>query len=365
MIELINIKGYSLTLLNVILIVITWAIILFLRSKSDKKIEAFLKKHNWSFGKEKTLHKLSNQLLFIIGDLLTIGILGIGNKDFSLSSILDYQLLGGSDESKFSITIGSIIFIIILSFITKFVLNLTKTFIYKSTKDKDWIDEGRRFTITRLTSYFIYVIVAIMMLRSINVDITLLLTASMGIFLGVGLGLQEFLTDVISGLILLFDGSVKVGDIVEMDNTVAKVQKINIRTSHIKTIDGKTIIVPNSKLTEFNVTNWTISEKVTRFNVEVTVAYGTDTVLIKDLLYQSALQHPKVSKNKEILIIFNDFGDNGLSFELYFWAAQTWDIMTIKSDIRFAIDANFRAHNIKVPYPQRDLHIISDNRATI
>ncbi|MCT4582460.1 MAG: mechanosensitive ion channel [Flavobacteriales bacterium] len=365
MIELINIKGYSLTLLNVILIVITWAIILFLRSKSDKKIEEFLKKHNWSFGKEKTLHKLSNQLLFIIGDLLTIGILGIGNKDFSLSSILDYQLLGGGDESKFSITIGSIIFIIILSFITKFVLNLTKTFIYKSTKDKDWIDEGRRFTITRLTSYFIYVIVAIMMLRSINVDITLLLTASMGIFLGVGLGLQEFLTDVISGLILLFDGSVKVGDIVEMDNTVAKVQKINIRTSHIKTIDGKTIIVPNSKLTEFNVTNWTISEKVTRFNIEVTVAYGTDTALVKDLLYQCALQHPKVSKNKEILIIFNDFGDNGLSFELYFWAAQTWDIMTIKSDIRFAIDAAFRANSIQIPYPQRDLHIISDNRVSI
>lgn len=365
MIELINIKGYSLTLLNVILIVVTWIIILFLRSKSDKKIEAFLKKHNWSLGKEKTLHKLAKQLLFIIGDLLTIGILGIGNKDFSLSSILDYQLLGGGEENKFSVTIGSIIFIIILSFITKFVLNLTKTFIYKSTKDKEWIDEGRRFTITRLTSYFIYVIVAVMMLRSINVDITLLLTASMGLFLGVGLGLQEFFTDVISGLILLFDGSVKVGDIIEMENTVAKVQKINIRTSHVNTIDGKTIIVPNSKLTEFNVTNWTISEKVTRFNIEVTVAYGTDTALVKDLLYKSALQHPKVSKNKEILIIFNDFGDNGLSFELYFWAAQTWDIMTIKSDIRFTIDAAFRENSIQIPYPQRDLHIISDNRSSL
>lgn len=365
MIELINIKGYSLTLLNVILIVVTWIIILFLRSKSDKKIEAFLKKHNWSLGKEKTLHKLAKQLLFIIGDLLTIGILGIGNKDFSLSSILDYQLLGGGEENKFSVTIGSIIFIIILSFITKFVLNLTKTFIYKSTKDKEWIDEGRRFTITRLTSYFIYVIVAVMMLRSINVDITLLLTASMGLFLGVGLGLQEFFTDVISGLILLFDGSVKVGDIIEMENTVAKVQKINIRTSHVNTIDGKTIIVPNSKLTEFNVTNWTISEKVTRFNIEVTVAYGTDTTLVKDLLYKSALQHPKVSKNKEILIIFNDFGDNGLSFELYFWAAQTWDIMTIKSDIRFTIDAAFRENSIQIPYPQRDLHIITDNRSSL
>lgn len=362
MIELINIKGYSLTLLNVILIIITWVIILFLRSKSDKKIEAFLKRHDWSLGKEKTLHKLAKQLLFLIGDLITIGVLGIGNKDFSLSSILDYQLLGGNEENKFSLTIGSIIFIIILSFITKFALNLTKTFIYKSTKDKEWIDEGRRFTITRLTSYFVYVIVVIMMLRSVNIDITLLLTASMGLFLGLGLGLQEFLTDVVSGLILLFDGSVKVGDIVEMDDTVARVQQINIRTSHIKTIDGKTIIVPNSKLTEFNVTNWTISEKVTRFNIHINVAYGSDTALVKDLLYNAALKHPQVSKNKDIQIIFNDFGDNGLSFELYFWAAQTWEIMTIKSDIRFTIDAVFRDNNIQIPYPQRDLHIISDNR---
>ena len=362
MIELINIKGYSLTLLNVILIIITWAIILFLRSKSDKRIETFLKKHDWSFGKERTLHKLTKQLLYIIGALITIGVLGIGNKDFSLSSILDYKLIGRNNAGTFSLTIGGIFFIIVLSFVTKFILNLTKTFIYKSTKDKEWIDEGRRFTIIRLTSYFIYVIVIIMMLRSLNVDITLLITASAGLFLGLGLGLQEFFTDVVSGLILLFDGSVKVGDIVEMDGTVAKVKQINIRTSHIKTMDGKTIIVPNSKLTEFNVTNWTISEKVTRFNIPVSVAYGSDTTLVKNLLYEAAVLHPQVSKNKKIQIIFNDFGDNGLSFELYFWAAQTWEIITIKSDIRFTIDAIFRENNIQIPYPQRDLHIISDKR---
>ena len=361
MIELINIKGYSLTLLNLILIVITWAITIFLRLKSNKKVDAFLDKYNWSFGKERTLNKLVIQLIYIVGAFTTIGILGIGNKGFSLSTILDYKLIGSSNEEKFSLTIGGVIFIIVLIFVTKFILNITKTFIYKSTKDKDWIDEGRRFTITRLTSYFIYIVVFIIMLRSLNVDITLLLTASAGLFLGLGLGLQEFLTDVISGLILLFDGSVKVGDIIEMDGTVAKVKQINIRTSHVKTIDGKTIIVPNSKLTEQNVTNWTISEKVTRFNIAVSVAYGSNTTLVKDLLYKSALQHPKVSKNKNIQIIFNDFGDNGLSFELYFWAAQTWEIISIKSDIRFTIDTIFRENNIQIPYPQRDLHIVSDN----
>lgn len=360
MIELINIKGYSITLLNIVLIIITWGFILFLKSKSVTKIDDFLKKHNWSFGKEKTLHKLTKQLLYIIGVLLTIAILGIGNKDFSLSSILDYQLLGGGKDSKFSITIGSLIFIIILLFISKFILNIIKTLIYKSTKDKDWIDEGRRFTINRLTSYFVYIIVFSMILRSVNIDITLLLTASMGLFLGVGLGLQKFLADIVSGLTLLFDGSVKVGDVVEIENTFAKVQKINIRTSHIKTIDGKMIIVPNSKLTEFNVTNWSISEKYTRFSIEVMVEYGTDTSIIKDILYKSALQHPRVSKNKEIQIILNDFGERGLSFILFFWVSKTWEIVTIKSDIRFSIDSMFRDSNIDIPYPKRDLHIVSN-----
>lgn len=360
MIELINIKGYSITLLNVILIVLTWVLILFLRAKSDKKIEAYLKKHNWSLGKEKTVHKLINQLLIILGVFMSFEIIGISNQDFSLTAILDYKLFGSNNAEKFSLTIGSIIFIIVLSFITKLVLNITKTFIYKSTKDKDWIDEGRRFTIIRLTSYLIYVIAFVMILRSLNVDITLLITASAGLFLGLGLGLQAFFTDVVSGLLLLFDGSVKVGDIVEMDDTFAKVQQINIRTSHIITIDGKTIIVPNSKLTELNVINWTISQKATRFKVSVTVPFSSDINVVKDLLYKAALQHPDVSKSKKIQVMLNEFSENGFYFELYFWVTKTWDIIIIKSDIRFNIQMAFRENNIKIPYQQRDIHVFSD-----
>ena len=360
--ELVELNGYSLTVLNVILIVVTWIIILIVKKKSDKLIERFIENYDWSFGKEKVLNKLLKQLLTIIGVLFTIGILGIGNEDFSLTSLLDYQLLGGEKEKGFSVTIGSLIFILITIFVTRFVLNLSRTFIYKSTKDKDWIDEGRRFTITRLTSYFIYLFVFIIILRSMNIDITLLLTASAGLFLGMGLGLRDFFTDVVSGLILLFDGSVKVGDIIEMENMVAKVKQINIRTSHVKTMEGKTIIVPNSKLTEYNVVNWTISEKLTRFTINVSVAYGTNTAIVKDLLYKAAIQHPKVNKHKEIQVVFQDFGENGLEFSLFFWASKTWEIVIIKSDIRFVIDKLFREHNIEIPYPQRDLHIISDKR---
>ena len=108
------------------------------------------------------------------------------------------------------------------------------------------------------------------------------------------------------------------------------------------------------------MTNWSISAKVTRFHIDVSVAYGTDTQLVKEVLYNVALKHPSVDKKNNIIVMFNDFGDSGLQFQLYFWAQRTWDIMVIKSDIRFEVDKAFRENNITIPFPQRDLHIISD-----
>jgi small-conductance mechanosensitive channel len=180
---------------------------------------------------------------------------------------------------------------------------------------------------------------------------------------GIGFGLQSILADVFSGVILLFDGSIKVGDVVEMPNQeICKVNHIFIRTSQLKTLDGKTIIVPNGYLTRESVTNWTISDKVTRFNISVGVGYGSDTQLVKEILYQCALKHPLVEKRRNITIELEDFGEHALRFKVYFWAQQTWQIINIKSDIRLAIDQAFRNNEIKIPYPQRDLHIVSDLR---
>ena len=137
---------------------------------------------------------------------------------------------------------------------------------------------------------------------------------------------------------------------------------IFIRTSQLKTLDGKTIIVPNNSLTSERVINWTISDKVTRFNISVGVGYGSDTQMVKEILYQSALKHPLVEKRRNITIELEDFGDHALRFNVYFWAQQTWEIVNIKSDIRLTIDQAFRNNKIKIPYPQRDLHIVSDSR---
>ena len=349
------------TISNLILVCLVITSIFFFRKYISKRLGRILVKRDWKFGngREKIVHILLGQSIFIIGALLLISALGYGNNDFSLNSILDLYLLEIGD---FKLSLGQLIALIVLTFLSKVVLNVSKIVIFKATKGKDWIDEGRRFTIVQLTKYFVYIIFAILVLRSLGFELGSLFWASSGLLLGLGMGLKDMFTDVVSGFILLFDGSVKVGDIVEMDKVIARVEKINIRTSHVKTMDGKIIVLPNSKLTEESVINWTISDKVTRFHITVSVAYGSDTEKVRELLYQCALNHKLVHKRSEITVMFNDFGDSGLKFELYFWAAQTWEIMVIKSDLRFSIDKLFRENGITIPFPQRDLHIVSDSR---
>ncbi len=353
------------TLLNLALVLSVIAGMMFLRRVVKARLEPFLKEKEWKIGKENTVQKLLNQLIWVIGFFLVIGALGIGNKDFSLSNLFGYELFRiPTSKTYYPITIWKIISVTFLIFLTRFILNISKIVIFRVTKGKEWIDEGRRYTIVQLTKYVVYIIFTMMIIKSLGFEINSIIMAGSALLLGLGLGLKEMFTDVVSGFILLFDGSVKVGDVIELDNMIARVLKISIRTSHVKTMDGKIIIVPNSKLTEENVINWSISDKVTRFHIKVSVAYGSDTEKVKKLLYDCALKHPLVNKQRNITIMFNDFGDNGLQFELYFWAARTWEIMIIKSDLRFSIDKAFRENNIKIPYPQRDLHIVSDYRET-
>ena len=118
--------------------------------------------------------------------------------------------------------------------------------------------------------------------------------------------------------------------------------------------------VPNSKLTEETVVNWSSSDEVTRFTVAVSVAYGSDVERVKDVLYQCTMKHPKVDKHHPVSVLMKDFGDNGLMFEIYFWANRGWEMEFVKSDIRFAIEDGFKQNNITIPFPQRDLHLISN-----
>lgn len=331
----------------------------FITSKLDKTI---LDKGIVIKGKEYSYNKLIGQVFLISSIFLIYAAFGYGNPKFSLSKLLSIELLSrnpGSD-SGFYLSVGQIVAVIVLIFLAKVSINLLRLILFKAFKDKDWIDDSRKYTIVQFSRYVISVLCVIIILKILFGDISNIVLASSALFVGLGLGLQEFFTDMVSGFILLNDGTIKVGDIVEMDEHIARVEKISIRTSHVKTTEGKTIIVPNSKFTEERLVNWSISDKVTRFNIDVGVAYGSDTSIVKDLLYKVALNHPMVDKHNEVLVLFDDFGDSALQFQLYFWASNTWAIRKIKSDLRYEIDRVFRENKIQIPFPQRDLHIKSD-----
>ena len=365
MINLFTYKNYDFTLLNLILIISVISIWYFSRRWISKSLEKFNSTRDWHLlGKEKKLKSFIKQLHFILFCIIGFKVLTYNNAEYSFSNILDIELFGfDGNEGRFSFTIGSIVFLLSVFIITKLIVSILKIVIHRTSRSKNWIDEGRRYTFIQLTKYFIFTIAIIIAIQGLGFNITFLIAGSAALFVGIGLGLQSVLGDVFSGIILLFDGSIKVGDIIELPNEgICKVQNIYIRTSQVKTLDGKFIIVPNSNLTTENVINLTISDKATRFHVKVGVAYGSDTKLIKELLYTSVIQHPLVEKRRNIIVMFDDFGDYALQFKVYFWVKRNWEILNIKSDIRFNIDQQFRENGIKIPFPQRDLHLISDKR---
>lgn len=217
------------------------------------------------------------------------------------------------------------------------------------------IDYGSQFAINQLLKYFIYIVAGLLALESVGIQPTVLLAGSAALLVGIGLGLQQTFNDLISGIILLFDRTVEVGDFVQLGSLVGVVKKIGIRTSVVETRDDISVIVPNSKLVGEQVVNWNHSDDKARFFVAVGVAYGTDTSLVKDLLVSVAKENPDVLSTPEPFVRFTNFGESSLDFELHFWSTRFMIIENVKSDLRFSIDDVFRKNNISIPFPQRDV----------
>jgi small-conductance mechanosensitive channel len=214
-------------------------------------------------------------------------------------------------------------------------------------------DEGRRYTILQISKYLIYTVVIVMALETVGVKVTTLLAAETALFVGLGLGLQDAFKDLSSGVIILMERTLSVGDIIQLREQFGKVEAVGLRTTTLRTRDDILIIVPNSKLTNEVVINLTRSEETTRFSVEVGVAFGSDTQRVADLLRQVAIAHTELESRKEPLVILKDFGDSAIVFELNFYTQNLFHIEKIKSELRFAIDRAFRENKIIIPFPQR------------
>lgn len=273
----------------------------------------------------------------------------------SLRDLLEQQLFKIQNNP---VTISDLVIITVILIATRLVISLFGR-IFKQRVSEQRDDVGRSHAIIQIMRYVLWITAIIIALDIINVKITFLLAGSAALLVGIGLGLQQIFQDILSGVALLFEGSLKVGDVVEIeDEIIGKVKEIGLRTSKIETRSNIIMIIPNSKFITDNVINWSHDEKKTRFSVSVGVAYGSDVELVRELLLKCASDHEDITKNPKPFVRFTDFGNSSLDFELFFWTINTFWVENIKSDLRFQINRAFIENNVRIPFPQRDIHII-------
>lgn len=267
--------------------------------------------------------------------------------------ILNFRLPIGGKEVD--ITIKTILILLVSVVLANVVFKYFKKFVKNRLQEED---KNKFDTVFSFASWFIYAIIFSLILSASGVNLSAILVASSALLIGIGLALQTFFQDIISGIFIIVDQSVHVGDIIELDGKVGRVEEIKLRTTRAVTIDNKVLVIPNHKYLSNSLYNWTQNGTTTRENVKVGVAYGSDVKLVKKLLIQAANEHPKVFQHPAPLVIFENFGDSALEFKLIFTLNDSFKALIPQSEIRFRIDELFREHNISIPFPQRDIHII-------
>ncbi|NTW45001.1 MAG: mechanosensitive ion channel, partial [Anaerolineaceae bacterium] len=178
---------------------------------------------------------------------------------------------------------------------------------------------------------------------------------------GIGFGLQNIFNNLVSGLILLLERPIKIGDTIEVGPMIGVVKHIGIRASNVHTVDGAEIIVPNGNLISNEVINWTLSDQKRRIEVLVGVAYGSDPYKVQQIFQRIVEEHPDVVQDPKPIILFNKFGDSSLDFRLLFWTDNFDEWIRIRSEVIFKIYDALKEASIVIPFPQRDLHIRSIN----
>ncbi len=268
--------------------------------------------------------------------------------------ILEYNFI---DFKGFKLSLLSLAWLFLIYFFVTVLLRIFKVILHRNFVKRNIIDRAREFTIYSLVRYVVFTLTLLVMLGTLGVKISWLFGAGIPLLVGIGLGLQSLFKDFIAGIVLSYEGSVKVGDVIELNGMMALVRKIDLRTSKIETGDGVFIIMPNSKLLDDKVVNWSHNRKYTRLSFSITLAYGTDTATARHLIYQVLIANPNVCQSPKPVIRLDDFAEHGLKFKMLFWSTQPWDMEDIKSDIRFALEKALKERNIEIPYPKLDLHV--------
>jgi len=265
---------------------------------------------------------------------------------------------------NYSLNAYQIIIALLILIIGSIILKLLSRTLVRVTRQHSRMQESHIYTLSRLFNYTGYVILLLLALSAINISFQNLALVAGALSVGIGFGLQNIVNNFVSGIILLFEHSLRVGDFVELENGLqGEVKEIKIRSTLIRTLGNEDILVPNSQFINSQVNNWTLDDDYRRMAVQFGVAYGTDPRLVIEAVGKAAAKHPIGVQEEDKLpgVIFTGFGDSSLDFKLVVWikGEMVRKPGLVISEFLLVIHDVLKEHDIEVPFPQRDLHLRS------
>lgn len=274
----------------------------------------------------------------------------------AVMSVWRFELASVDDRP---ITVGKILAGLVLLVIGVWLSRVISGLIGRRLLRRFGLNESAASALQTVVFYVLVLSFAVFALHLVSVPLGVFTVLGGALAIGIGFGSQNVMNNFISGLIILAERPIKIHDLVQIGDLYGTIQRIGARSTQVRTSSNIDIIVPNSSFLEQNVINWTLADNRVRTKVVVGVNYGSPTDLVSKLMYRAASEHGKVLKSPEPVVLFTDFGDNALVFEVHFWIhmRSQFERLTIESDLRFRIDGMCREAGVGIAFPQRDIHL--------
>lgn len=275
----------------------------------------------------------------------------------AVQGVLAYPLFTLGERSLTVALIGKLLLLFALVLAAEYLL---RRFFTKRLLNRTRLDASLQYAIARIGGYLFILLGFYIALTAVGLNLSSLAVVAGAVGIGIGFGLQNIIHNFVSGIILLAERPIALGDRVEVAGVAGAVSKIRLRSTEIITNDNISIIVPNSDFITHPVTNWSHGDPRVQIRIPVGVAYGTDVEKLKTVLLEVAAENANVLETPKPTVFFDGFGDSALLFELGVWtSAMTHSPRRFRSELNFAIERKLRENRIEIPFPQRDLHLKS------
>src|SRR3989440_9752363 len=345
---LFHVFGHDVSFLGIVAFVIWFSIGLFAaRALQSDAVRRFFSRF-----------KIETNLIAILTTILSLAALAF----FTMSALnaAGIPLSWNAPLPAVNLSLFQIFLLIALLVAVFWISSRTKRFLFNRFLAKSGLDRSLQYAIAQIVSNVVLIVGIFIVLDNAGIHLGALTVFAGAVGVGVGFGLQNIASNFISGLVILAERPITVGDRVEVAGIAGQVQHIRARSTVIVTNDNITMIVPNTKFIDSPVTNWTYGDPRVRFRVPVGVAYGSDVNKVRETLIAAAREHPAALSNPEPSVFLEKFGDSTIDFQLVVWSQEmSYRPSRFKSDLNFLIEKHLRAAGIEIPNPQRDLHIRS------